>query len=76
MDIVAELGRILPYGINTLGMLDEDYARACALELRRGNRSRVTFPLRVEHLESTEPILITLQRRSGSQMPWTIKAFE
>lgn len=76
MDIVAELGRILPYGINTLGMLDEDYARACALELRRGNRSRVTFPLRVEHLESTEPILITLQRKSGSQMPWTIKAFE
>lgn len=76
MDIVAELGRILPYGINTLGMLDEDYARACALGLRRGSRSRVTFPLRVEHAESTVPISITLHRRPGSNMCWTIKSFE
>ena len=76
MDIVAELGCILPYGVNTLGTLDEDYARACALELRRGNRSHVTFPLRTEHLDSTDPIRITLQKRSGAAMPWMLKSFE
>lgn len=76
MDIVAELGCILPYGVNTLGTLDEDYARACALELRRGNRSHVTFPLRTEHLDSTDPIRITLQKRSGAAMPWILKSFE
>lgn len=71
-DVVADLCEMLPYGTDVFGMLAEDYTRARNLELLSGTRAKVTFPLRVEHLDSTEPIAVTLKKRSGSGLRWEL----
>lgn len=67
---VAALGALLPFGCDPHTLLAADYQRARDLDLAWGTRGRVTFPLRVEHGDRTAPIEVTLQKRSGTGLPW------
>lgn len=71
-EVVTDLCEMLPYGTDVFGLLAEDYTRARSLELLRGTRAKVTFPLRVEHHDSTDPIAVTLKKRSGSGLRWEL----
>lgn len=71
-DVVADLCEMLPYGTDVFGLLAEDYTRARNLELLSGTRAKVTFPLRVEHIDSTELIAVTLKKRSSSGLRWEL----
>lgn len=75
-DRVAELCELLPYGTDVFALLAEDYARARALELIAGTRARATFPLRIQHVDSIEPIRIGLKKRSGTGLQWELSAVE
>lgn len=75
-DRVAELCELLPYGTDVFALLAEDYARARALELIAGTRARATFPLRIQHVDSIEPIRISLKKRSGTGLQWELSAVE
>lgn len=67
---VAALGALLPFGCDPHALLAADYQRARDLDLAWGTRGRVTFPLRIEHGDRTAPIEVTLQKRSGTGLPW------
>ena len=67
---VAALGALLPFGCDPHTLLAADYQRARDLDLAWGTRGRVTFPLRIEHGDRTAPIEVTLQKRSGTGLPW------
>ena len=73
---IADLCELLPYGTEVFTLLAEDYERARKLELVRGTRARATFPLRIQHANSVEPIRITLKKRSGSGLKWELCAIE
>lgn len=75
-DAIADLCELLPYGTEVFTLLAEDYERARKLELVRGTRARATFPLRIQHANSVEPIRITLKKRSGSGLKWELCAIE
>lgn len=75
-DRVAELCELLPYGTDVFALLAEDYARASALELIAGTRARATFPLRIQHVDSIEPIRIGLKKRSGTGLQWELATVE
>lgn len=75
-DVIADLCELLPYGTEVFTLLAEDYERARKLELVRGTRARATFPLRIQHANSVEPIRITLKKRSGSGLKWELCAIE
>ena len=75
-DAIADLCELLPYGTEVFTLLAEDYERARKLELISGTRARATFPLRIQHANSVEPILITLKKRSGSGLKWELCAIE
>ena len=75
-DTIADLCELLPYGTEVFTLLAEDYERARKLELVRGTRARATFPLRIQHANSVEPIRITLKKRSGSGLKWELCAIE
>ena len=75
-DRVAELCELLPYGTDVFALLAEDYARASALELIAGTRARATFPLRIQHVDSIEPIRISLKKRSGTGLQWELSTVE
>lgn len=71
---IADLCELLPYGTDVFTLLAEDYTRARTLELIGGTRARATFPLRILHADSIEPILITLKRRSGAGLAWELSS--
>lgn len=73
---IADLCELLPYGTEVFTLLAEDYERARKLELISGTRARATFPLRIQHANSVEPIRITLKKRSGSGLKWELCAIE
>lgn len=73
---IADLCELLPYGTEVFTLLAEDYERARKLELVSGTRARATFPLRIQHANSVEPIRITLKKRSGSGLKWELCAIE
>lgn len=73
---IADLCELLPYGTEAFTLLAEDYERARKLELVSGTRARATFPLRIQHANSVEPIRITLKKRSGSGLKWELCAIE
>lgn len=73
---IGDLCELLPYGTDVFALLAEDYTRARTLELISGSRARATFPLRMEHLDSTEPIRVTLKKRSGSGLQWELASIE
>lgn len=73
---IADLCELLPYGTEVFTLLAEDYERARKLELISGTRARATFPLRIQHASSVEPIRITLKKRSGSGLKWELCAIE
>lgn len=75
-DVIADLCELLPYGTEVFTLLAEDYERARKLELVSGTRARATFPLRIQHANSVEPIRITLKKRSGSGLEWELCAIE
>lgn len=75
-DAIADLCELLPYGTEVFTLLAEDYERARKLELVSGTRARATFPLRIQHANSVEPIRITLKKRSGSGLKWELCAIE
>lgn len=75
-DAIADLCELLPYGTEVFTLLAEDYERARKLELVSGTRARATFPLRIQHAHSVEPIRITLKKRSGSGLKWELCAIE
>lgn len=69
---IADLCELLPYGTDVFTLLAEDYTRARTLELITGTRARVVFPLRIQHANSTEPIEVTLKKRSGPGLQWEL----
>lgn len=73
---IAELCELLPYGTDVFKLLAEDYARARELELISGTRARATFPLRIQHIDSIEPLTVTLKKRSGSGLKWELASVE
>ena len=75
-DRVAELCELLPYGTDVFALLAEDYARARALGLIAGTRARATFPLRIQHADSIEPIRIGLKKRGGTGLHWELSTVE
>lgn len=72
----AELSRLLPLGTAVMPLLAKDFQRARDLELIEGGRSRATFPLRVQHTDTTAPIAVTIRKQSGLRLPWTIARVE
>lgn len=75
-DVIAELCELLPYGTDVFTLLAEDYQRSHDLGLIGGTRSKATFPLRIEHATSTEPITVTLKKRNGSGLRWELAGIE
>lgn len=75
-ELIADLCELLPYGTDVFTLLAEDYARARTLELISGTRARVTFPLRIQHAGSIEPIRVTLKKRGGTGLQWKLSAIE
>lgn len=75
-ELIADLCELLPYGTDVFTLLAEDYARARALELISGTRARATFPLRIQHADSIEPIRVTLKKRGGTGLQWELSAIE
>ncbi len=41
-----------------------------------GTRARATFPLRIQHADSIEPIRVTLKKRGGTGLQWELSAIE
>lgn len=75
-ELIADLCELLPYGTDVFTLLAEDYARARTLELISGTRARVTFPLRIQHADSIEPIRVTLKKRGGTGLQWELSSVE
>ena len=75
-ELIADLCELLPYGTDVFTLLAEDYARARTLELISGTRSRATFPLRIQHADSIEPISVTLKKRGGTGLQWELSSVE
>lgn len=75
-ELIAHLCELLPYGTDVFTLLAEDYARARTLELISGTRARATFPLRIQHADSIEPIRVTLKKRGGTGLQWELSAVE
>ena len=76
VDLIAELGRLLPLGTAPMPLLAEDFQRALDLGLVSGGRSRATFPLRVQHATSINPIEVTIRKQSGPGLPWALARVE
>lgn len=75
-ELIADLCELLPYGADVFTLLAEDYARARTLELISGTRARATFPLRIQHADSIEPIRVTLKKRGGGGLQWELSSVE
>lgn len=75
-ELIADLCELLPYGTDIFTLLAEDYARAHTLELISGTRARATFPLRIQHADSIEPIRVTLKKRGGTGLQWELSSVE
>ena len=75
-ELIAVLCELLPYGTDVFTLLAEDYARARTLELISGTRARATFPLRIQHADSIEPIHVTLKKRGGTGLQWELSSVE
>lgn len=75
-ELIAVLCELLPYGTDVFTLLAEDYARARTLELISGTRARATFPLRIQHADSIEPIRVTLKKRGGTGLQWELSSVE
>ena len=75
-ELIADLCELLPYGTDVFTLLAEDYARARSLELISGTRARATFPLRIQHADSIEPIRVTLKKRGGTGLQWELSSVE
>lgn len=75
-ELIADLCELLPYGTDVFTLLAEDYARARTLELISGTRARATFPLRIQHADSIEPIHVTLKKRGSTGLQWELSAVE
>ena len=73
-ELIAGLCELLPYGTDVFTLLAEDYARARTLELISGTRARATFPLRIQHADSIEPIRVTLKKRGGTGLQWELSS--
>lgn len=75
-ELIADLCELLPYGTDVFTLLAEDYARVRTLELISGTRARATFPLRIQHADSIEPIRVTLKKRGGTGLQWELSSVE
>ena len=75
-ELIADLCVLLPYGTDVFTLLAEDYARARTLVLISGTRARATFPLRIQHADSIEPIRVTLKKRGGTGLQWELSSVE
>lgn len=73
-ELIADLCELLPYGTDVFTLLAEDYARARTLELISGTRARATFPLRIQHADSIEPIRVTLKKRGSTGLRWELSS--
>ena len=74
LDTVAKISEMLPLGTSVTPLLASDFMRARELGLIEGTRSRATFPLRVQHADSTDPITVTIRKQTGRGLPWTVIA--
>lgn len=71
--VMALLTRLLPFDVDPMAVLDEDWRVARATGTARGNRSRVTFPLRYLS-EGDTPVEVTIRRqaRPGDARHWAV----
>ena len=71
--LLRTLYQMLPYDVEPLAVLDEDWRVARSTGSLSGSRNRVTFPLRYLHEDGT-PIAITLRKttRNASGKPWSL----
>lgn len=71
---LSMLTRILPYGIDLMAVLDEDWRVARATGTAAGNRNRVSFPLRYLQEDGSAPVEVTLKRsqRPGTGARWEL----
>ena len=71
---LSMLTRILPYGIDLMTVLDEDWRVARATGTAQGTRNRVTFPLRYLQEDGSAPVEVTLKRsqRPGTGARWEL----
>ncbi len=72
--ILSTLSRILPVGIDLMGMLDEDWACALSTGMVSGSRNRACFPLRYLREDGQHPLELTLKRtgKPGANMRWSL----
>lgn len=71
---LSMLTRILPYGIDLMAVLDEDWRVARATGTAAGTRNRVSFPLRYLEEDGSAPVEVTLKRsqRPGTGARWEL----
>ena len=71
--VMALLTRLLPFDVDPLAVLDEDWRVARATGTAQGNRSRATFPLRYLS-EGGTPVEVTIRRqaRPGDARHWAV----
>lgn len=71
---LSMLTRILPYGIDLMAVLDEDWRVARATGTAGGTRNRITFPLRYLQEDGSAPVEVTLKRsqRPGTGARWEL----
>ncbi len=71
--LLRALYQLLPYDVDPLTVLDEDWRVARSTGDLAGSRSRVSFPLRYLH-EDGSPLTVTLRRtaRSASGKRWSL----
>lgn len=75
-EVIAALCELLPYGTDVFTLLAKDWTRARELNLVSGTRARATFPLRIQHTSSIEPITVALKRRANSNLAWELASVE
>lgn len=61
-ELLSLLTRMLPFDIDLLQVLDEDWQHALATGAVEGSRSRASFPIRFMNEEGTAPIRLTIRR--------------
>lgn len=71
--LLRTLYQLLPYDIEPIAVLDEDWRTARSTSTLAGSRTRVTFPLRYLHEDGT-PITATLRKTTKNSFgkQWTL----
>ncbi len=71
--LLRVLYQLLPFDVEPMAVLDEDWRVARSTGSLAGTRNRVSFPLRYQHEDGT-PLTVTLRKtaRNASGRPWSL----